>query len=278
MNKNENSYPRSFMARCIYAWLFCILVYFFLNNSLLSQLSSPVLTTIESDNTYWLLHFLNIPQFLLKNHWAALSFDVIVTTSCLTFVFLPDKTIFAWITVTGCWLLYVCYCTAAGHHFAQIGYLIAPIAFIVKSEIKFELLWKLIRYWICFLYVSGGLYKIYYGGFGSAENMAEILRQMNTTWLFFNPEGTSSGFIYALINKPELAQWLFRFATVVDLMMIIGFFTYKFDRWLLAGLVLFHAANYFMLHISFVEQSLIFAPFLPWKQIASRIINSDPHD
>ena len=50
-----------------------------------------------------------------------------------------------------------------------------------------------------------------------------------------------------------------------------GFFTKKFDKWILLALISFHCANLFLLDISFVEQSLIFAPFLPWKRMAKYV-------
>ncbi|MEO5646988.1 MAG: hypothetical protein ABIQ56_01430 [Chitinophagaceae bacterium] len=278
MKPGQQFYPRSFMARCIYAWLFLILVYFFLNHSLLYQLSLPPLIYIGTDNTFWLFHLFGLPQFLLQHSGAALAFDVILTTSCLAFVFIPDRTILAWISVAGCWILYISYCSAAGHQFAQIGYLLIPLAFLVKDEAKFKLMWKLIRYWVCFLYFCGGVYKIYYGGFAFDDNMAEILRAMNAEWLFLRPEGWRSETIAYLIDHKAMAQGLYQLATILDLLMVIGFFTYRFDRWLLISLVIFHFSNYFLLHISFVEQSLIFAPFLPWQAIASRIVNPNHND
>ena len=256
------------MARAIFTWLFIILVYFFFNHSLLSQLQQPSLIYPGSDNTSWVLHILNIPQFLLDNYWAALAFDIVLTCSCIICIILPQQKLFTWITVIGVWILYVAYCSPAGKYYAQIGYLLAPVPFMALSNKKFDMLWDLLRYWVCFLYVSGGLYKIYYGGFGYDHNMSNILIQDNAEWFVFNREGGLYSIIDLLILSPDLAQWFYRIATLFDLALVIGFFTQRFDRWLLAGLLIFHIGNFFLLHISFVEQSLIFAPFLPWRRWA----------
>lgn len=266
------------MARVIFAWTFVVLLYFFANHSLVSQMQQPELIYPGSDNSFWLLHIPGIPQFLLKHYAAGLLFDIGLTCSCLICVFVPQQKWFTWITVIGLWLLYVCYCSAAGKHYAQIGYLLAPIPFLALRPLKFDLLWEGFRYWVCFLYVSAGIYKIYYGGFGFGDNMSHLLWQGNADWFIFNHSGMQYDAIRYGIEHPGASQWLFRLATFADLALLIGFFTKRFDGWLLAGLLLFHAANFFLLHISFVEQSLIFAPFLPWRRWARYFQNSHTDD
>lgn len=258
------------MARIIFAWLFVILLYFFFNNTLLSQLQQPPLIYPGSDNTFWLMHILNIPQFLLKHYYAALTFDIILTTSCLICIIVPQQRLFTWLTVIGVWILYIAYCSAAGKHYAQIGYILAPIPFLVINPNRFDLSWNLLRYWVCFLYATAGLYKIYYGGFIYDHNMSNILWRDNADWFVFNRSGFKYDTYSYLIQHPGFAQWFYRIATFFDLACIIGFFTKRFDRWLLLGLLTFHVGNFFLLHISFVEQSLIFAPFLPWHKWAAR--------
>jgi len=265
------------MARTVFGWLFLVLVYFFFNNSLLSQLQQPVLIYPGSDNTFWLLHIFNVPQFLLQHYWAALVFDILLTCSCIICVVLPQQRLFTWISTGGAWILYIAYCSAAGKHYAQIGYLLAPIPFLALKDQKFDLLWNLFRYWVCFLYASAGLYKIYYGGFGYGDNMSHILMQDNAEWFVFNRSGLHFHTVDYLVQHPGLSQWFYRAATIIDLSLLVGLFTKRYDKWLLAGLFAFHAGNLFLLHIPFVEQSLIFAAFLPWQQWAKRlqINNSD---
>lgn len=258
------------MARCVFSWLFVIFAYFFFNNSLLSQLQQPSLIYPGSDNSFWLLHILNIPQFLLQHHWAALLFDIVLTCSCIICIIIPHQRLFIWITVAGTWILYIAFCSAAGKHYAQIGYLLTPIPFLILAPAKFDMLWNLVRYWICFLYASAGLYKIYYGGFGYSDNMSHILWQDNTEWFVFNTEGMAYNMYHWLIENPGFTQWFYRFATFFDLALLVGFFTKRYDKWLLAGLLIFHIGNFLLLHISFVEQSLIFAAFLPWQKWAKQ--------
>lgn len=256
------------MAQVVFSWLFGVLIYFFSTNSLLSQLQQPALIHPSSDNTFWLLHLLRIPQLFLSSGPAALVFDILLTSSCLVCIFVPRQRLFTIITVAGSWLLYVCYCSAAGKHYAQLGYLLAPLPFLALSQERFSLAWEGLRYWICFLYAAAGIYKFYYAGVFDPGNMHNILSIMNAEWLVFQPGGFHRDVITYLIDHPVLSQWLYRGGALLELSLIVGFFTKKLDTALLAFLLAFHLGNFFLLHISFVEQSLIFAPFLPWKRWA----------
>jgi hypothetical protein len=258
---------REKMARLIFSWLLLILIFFYFNHSLLFQLQEPVLIYPESDNSFWLLHIFRFPQLIIKHHWFALAFDIFLIGSVIYVIIVPGEVIFNRFVIIGLWISYICYCSAAGKHYAQIGYLLAPIPFLAIEERRFNLLWEGLRYWICFLYLSAGVYKIYYGGFGYIENMSHILQQENATWFIFNQHGIQADTIRYLIIHPGIAHFFFRLTTIIDLSLLIGFFTRRFDRWLLLGLILFHLGNLYLLHISFVEQSLIFAPFLPWENI-----------
>lgn len=278
MEETVPYYPRKLMAPIIFGWLFFILVYFFSTNSLLSQLEQPVLIDPESDNTYWILHFLRIPQWFLQHYGVALAFDILLTVSCIICIFVPDQRFFTWVTVVGVWILYICFCSAAGKHYAQIGYLLAPIPFLALNKVKFDILWEGLRYWVCFLYVSAGLYKIYYGGFAYTLNMSHILQQMNAEWFLFNTTGLQADIINYLILHPGISQWFYRLATLVDLSLVIGFFTKRIDKWLFLSLLSFHLGNFFLLHISFIEQSLIFAPLLPWKRWALYFHSTNSND
>jgi hypothetical protein len=260
-------YNREKMARVIFSWLLVTLIFFYFNHSLLSQLEEPVLIYPESDNSFWLLHIFRLPQLILKHHWFALAFDIFLFAFVVAVIIVPGEVIFSRFVIIGLWASYICYCSAAGKHYAQIGYVLTPIPFLAIGKMRFSLLWEGLRYWVCFLYLSAGIYKVYYGGFGYGADMSHILQQENATWFIFNQHGLQADTIKYLIGHPGMSQFFFRFTTIIDLTLAIGFFTRRFDKWLLLGLIFFHLGNLFLLHISFVEQSLIFAPFLPWQRI-----------
>ncbi len=266
------------MARCIFTWLLLILIYFFFTNSLVHQLNQPVLKYPGSDNTFWLVYASGIGSFFIENKWAAILFDIVLFTSCILVIIFPQKKIFALFSVVGVWLLYIFYCSTAGKHYAQIGYLLTPIPFIVVNEKKFDLLWNSVRYWVCFLYVFAGVSKVWGGGFLFDTNMSNIIMQEQAVGFVFSTAGWKYNLYHYVIENPSIAQYFYRAAAVFEFACIIGFFTKKYDKWILLALISFHCANLFLLDISFVEQSLIFAPFLPWKKWAVHFQHNKKND
>lgn len=265
------------MARVVFAWLFVVLVFFFFNNNLLSQLQQPVSDLPAGAGTLNLLHILHFPQYLLHHYRVALGFDILLTCSCIICVIIPQQRLFTWISIAGVWILYVAYCSIPGDHYAQVGYLLAPLPFLVLKDRKFDLLWNLFRYGVCLLYIATGLYKIYFAGAGDIQQAAHILLKQNAGWLLFTEAAPQLQATSNLLQVPGFLPGYFRVSVVIDLLPVLGFFTKKFDKWLLAALVLFQLVNLLLLNIPFVGQSLIFAAFLPWQQWAKRlqINNSD---
>ncbi|MBP6432689.1 MAG: hypothetical protein KA319_13065 [Ferruginibacter sp.] len=268
MSTSATYYPRALMARCIFAWLLIILVYFFCTHSLVHQLQQPALQYPGSDNTFWVVMASGIYQFFVQQKWAAVLFDVVLIASCMLVIIFPQKKYLPILPIAGVWLLYIFFCGTAGKQYAQIGFLITPVAFLAFATNKFNMLWNAVRYWVCFLYVVAGVSKMLYGGFGFAENMSNILMQDNAQSFVFVQKGFWFKISSYFIENPSIAQWLYRLAALFEAACIVGFFTKKYDKWLLIGLVSFHVGNLFLLNISFVEQSLIFAPFLPWHKWA----------
>ncbi len=175
-NKEIEVLPRAFIARIIYGWLLILLAYFFINNSLVYQWQQPVLIYPEADNLFWLLHILNIPQSIMQSKTASLLFDLAMISSTALFIFFPGRSIFSAICIVCFWMLHIMYCSSNGHHYFHIGYLIIPLPFLFRNQIRFTLSWQIIRYWLLFLYGSAGLYKFYYGGFFYHHNMVNILK------------------------------------------------------------------------------------------------------
>jgi hypothetical protein len=267
---------RNFRMRIIFSWLFLILVHFWRTQSLPGQLAGAPLVFPESDNSYWVYLLSGWHNLLIHHAWVGMAFDVLVTSSCLICILVPEQRLFTWITVLGSWIIYLAFCTVAGKHYAQIGFLLMPMAFLALQPARFSLTWDLVRYWICILYGTAGLYKIYYGGFAASDNLSPILMQMNADWFHFHPTGVQASVLRYLIDQPDIAQLFYRLTVLVDLLAWVGLFTRKADRWILLGLLSFHLANWGLNHISFVEQSLIFAPFLPWERWG-KFIQHEPH-
>ncbi|MFL5741804.1 MAG: hypothetical protein ACJ75B_16395 [Flavisolibacter sp.] len=248
------------MARAVYGYLLLTLIYFYFTNSLVSQWGQPVLIYVETDNVYWLLHMLDIPQWILRSKTVSSAFDLLMFASVVLFLIYPNKRIFCLVSLICLWLFQIMYSSANGHIYHEVGYLIVPIPFLFRDKLKFYFCWELIRYWIIFLFTCSGLYKIYYKGFFKTMNLSLVMR---------------GHFVYSrqrklvlyLIEHPAVSQLLYKAATFLQLICGVGFFTHKRDKWILAALLAFNLGNLYLLNISFIPNGLVIAPFLPWNRI-----------
>ena len=260
-SNNMEILPRTFMARIIYAFIIAMLVYFFLHNSLVHQWHQPPLILPEADNVYWLLHILYIPQFIYGSVIGSCVFDLVMVLSTVLFFIYPDKIIFCAISIVCFWMFQVMFGTTAGHHYAHVGYLIVPLPFLFRNKEKFYLMWQLIRYWILFLFICAGLYKIYYGGFFNTENMAALMRT------YFDEDTLRGKLLIYISYHPQFAQLFYQLATLLEIICIVGFFTKKLDIWIAFALLLFNLGNLLIMGIPFWENSFVIAVVLPWKTI-----------
>ena len=250
------------MARIVFAWVFLVLLYFYGHSSLVHQWRQPPLVFPEADNTYWLLHALNIPQAIMRSPSLSACFDLVLAASVLLFLAFPRRVVFCGISLAGLWLYEIMYGSANGHHYHHVGLLIVPIPFLFRSEMKFYFSWQIIRYWVLFLFVCSGLYKLYYGGFFYAGNMSLILQQHAVM------DGSlRSRIVFFLVSHAAWAQLLYQLAALLQLACLTGFLTRKYDTWILAFLLAFNLANIFIMNTPFWDNSLMIAPFLPWKSI-----------
>lgn len=261
MENNEALYPRKFLARICFGWLFLTLIYFYASHSLVHQWEQPILIYPEADNTYWLLHMLNIPQWIMQSKTWSLVFDLLMIASTFLFFLFPEKILWAIISILTLWLFQVMYGSSNGHHYHHIGYLLIPLPFIFRNPVRFSLSWQIVRYWILFLFFCSGLYKLYYGGFFEPYNMSRILMQGNVA-----DENFKSRVILSLIEHPQAAQLLYQLATLLQLCCLLGFISRKYDRLIFWLLLVFNLSNYFLMNFPFWENSLVLAPFLGFEQ------------
>lgn len=247
----------------VFSWLLVIFIYRFFSDSLLHQLQQPVLITPEIDNTYWLFHYLQVPEWLTQNHGAAMLFDSVLFALIMGCIFYSGIRILPLMLLVLLWTYFIVFNTFAGHHYYYVGFLFVIIPFLAREKKNHDLLFDAVRYLFCFLYTSSGLYKLIRGVPFNPEQMQSILMNDNASEIYHNPESFHSDAILYFIQHPSLSQTIFICAMLIELSFLLGLFTKKYDLWLLLGLTVFHTGNYFMTGIPFLEQSVIFLLFLP---------------
>lgn len=262
MNITERDYPRPLLLFIVLGWLLVIFANRVCSDVMLYQLQQPVLIFPQIDNTYWIFHYLRIPEILSQQPGASI-FDILIFVLIGLCLFFPKTIIFPILLSVFAWTYFISFNTFAGHHYSQTGLLFILLPFIAVKTKNFNLLFEAVRYYCCFLYASSGLYKLFRGAIVNEEQMSSIL--MNDTLLksYYDPNSFASEATVWLIQHTGFSQCLFIAATILELLFIIGFFTKKYDLILLTGIILFHAGNYFLLGMPFLEQGIIFLALVP---------------
>ena len=259
----EDKNTRKIFSMTVFGWLLAIFIYRFFSDSLLHQLQQSALITPEIDNTYWLFHYLQIPEFLTRSSAIPIMFDVVLFGLIITCIFISRFRIFPVLLLILLWTYFIVFNTFAGHHYYYVGFLFIVIPFLARENSNRDLLFNAVRYLFCFFYVSSALYKLFRGSVFNPEQMQSILMNDNASVIYHNPDSFHSDAILYFIQHPSLSQAVFVCAALIELSFFLGFFTKKYDLWFLLGLILFHTGNYFMTGIPFLEQSIIFLVFVP---------------
>ncbi len=225
-------------------WLFQAAPYFFIN---------------RFDGTTWLLMQTGIHQWLLDNKNGWLLFDA-------AFYFMPVVWYFTfrnnekagtviaivWLVIN--WLYVQCYTlfpinSIEGH----IGWLLMPLLFATTRLKSFYYVMHGLRYFFLFFFASAGIWKLRQGGFFYPEQMSGILLLQHANYLVSAPESLFTKFIYFLIRHEAIGYALYIAATLLELVFIIGFFTRRYDKWLIVGFALFLLMDRLVMRIPYFE-------------------------
>lgn len=131
------------------------------------------------------------------------------------------------------------------------GWMLLPLMFAFKGERSFYFAMHCMRYFFIIVFVSAGLWKIRAGGIFNQEQMSAILVQQHAAYLVSQPQGWFGKMIAFLINHGTISYTIYLLATIGELIFITGFFTKKFDRYLIIIFSLFVILDYFLMQINY---------------------------
>lgn len=135
-------------------------------------------------------------------------------------------------------------------HFA---WLMMPLLFVMRDQKGFSLMFNGLRYVFLFVFFSAGFWKIYWGGVFNLEQLSGILTFQHSHFLALSPDAFYTQWLGWLINHPMVGWGLYIVATLIELMFVVGFFTKKWDRWLLLLFVLFLVFDQLVMSIAYYE-------------------------
>ncbi len=256
----------SYRLQYLFFYFLCFAVCYFLlfTDGLLLHQHQPIVFVNRLDFSLNALLLTDIGNVIIRNYQLQVAFD-------LAFIFLPFVLLLA---VIGKYrfqyllalfnvlfnLFYSLILTAVAplsiHWFS--GFMLIPVIFMVRNEQAFYLAVQAMRYIFIMFFFSAGIWKIRAGGIFNPDQMSGILVRQHAQLLLDVKENLYEEVIRFFVARPRLSYSLYLAGTIAELSFVIGFFTKRFDKYLLTVLILFIIFNFLLMHINYISW-LVFA-------------------
>ncbi|HEX8332758.1 MAG TPA: hypothetical protein VF622_09045, partial [Segetibacter sp.] len=226
--------------------------------------TQPFTFNLRFDLITWNLMQTGLHQWLLVNQFAFILFDIVFYSMPLIYWFASRvnskaRTVVAGIMLIVNWIYIQCYTLYPTYSIESYTvWLLFPLLFITPNLRSFYFLLHGLRYFFLFFFASAGIWKLVQYGAFNTEQMSGVLLFQHKEFLTSSPGTWYSSFIYWLINHSLFSYLLYLAGTIIELAFIVGFFTRKYDRWLIGGFLLFLCFNVIIMRIHYWEMT----PFL----------------
>lgn len=229
----EFKYQRKLLCKLVFAFIFFFLLYYLYSNTMVHQLHSPVLIFPYVDITYWLFHSLKITEFITHNYFISCCFDVLLFASCVLSFLFPGKRFF----VIAFFVLYCIYYIifnsyGTQHTHSKAGILLMPLPFMVPKKM-FYYMWEAMRYFSLFVYADAFLWKLFRVNFLIGDHGSLVIKKNFAAYLYYHPYGFLADMYTWLFKHPGIIQIIFITGFIMEGCFVTGFFTKRFDRYLL---------------------------------------------
>lgn len=258
LTSDYTSWEKKLLCRITFACIFGSLVYSLVSHTLVHQLREPVLRFPYVDLTYWILHLLQVPEFITGHYIVACIFDGALFTFCVLSFLYPGKRLFIGLFTLLYFIYFIIYNTYGAHHTAhKIGILLMPIPFLAASGRSFNYLWQSLRYFLLFVFSSAFIWKLGRLSWLHEDQGILIMKKNLAAYLYFNPSTTLAGLYRWFLQHPAIVNSLFIAGFILEGLFIIGFFTKKYDYYLLIAAILLITGFWFMADALFVELLIV---------------------
>ena len=267
--------------RFTYAWLrifYGLAAYKWLNGLWLYQVD-PYLVVTRFDGVSWLLQQTGFMQLVLGHQWIQALLDGLFYGLPLGYGILAGSgrqrqaAWLAWGWLITNWLYVLSYCSYTTNSIeSHTGWLLFPLLFATTTLPSFYYLLHGLRYFFLYFFFSAGVWKLTQGGAMEPLTMTRILVEQHKDWLLTAGNYWQANLIRWFITNPPAAYLLYLAATGIELLFGMGFFTRKFDKWLIAGFAAFLLFDYWVMRIPYFEVM----PYLLCLYYSKYILPSKP--
>ena len=269
--KNFNDEPFRHY-RIIVAILLTEICLYFISGIHLVSLQGNTFISFEQDPLLWFVYFTGVPQFILGN---SLLCYVINSSILLLLIILILNPLNRWVALVLAILLLIFYSIFTahlGHRNYQSGYLFVLLPFLFAKRKNRQIVFEMTRYFLLFFYVSAAFFKIQSGSLFSGDHFSHAVINQFTPYFLEQSFSVRTYFNLYLLTHPYFSQSIYVIAALCELLLIIGFFTKKFDRQLALLILIFHFVNWFIMDIAPIGQiaficTLFYSNKFCWKTL-----------
>ncbi|RQO31397.1 hypothetical protein DBR32_05385 [Taibaiella sp. KBW10] len=266
-----------------FVMIYCILCLLLraMAHTLPSQLAQPVLTRAGYNIAHILYRASGIGEWLTQYPFTAQLFNVFLFGAAALLAVFPRKNYFA-VLFSILLLLFIIttniYVNFNQHYLFLLW--LATLPFCMRSDRSFALLWEGLRFYACWVYGSTFILKLINGAMWQWDYGLQTMKEQVAEYVFLNPGSTLTMAYSWLIQHGTLVNIGQKFVFLAEGMFLIGFFTRKYDRFLIfMGLFIFISTALFA-NVFFIEQlGILIVALLPlkeWDKINNRFRRSKP--
>lgn len=239
----------------------------------LQDFSGAQMTRIMYAPTYHVYKWLDIESWLVHHQVVATIFDYGFLVLIIVGLIKPLhqwllRFLFVFISLYA--IAYPIHLTFSVHYFAPIW--IMSVILLFNRPNMVNIIWEALRYYVCWVYGSAFVWKIIYGAIFDWNNGFKVMQQNMAQYLLLNQPGDMTPmyrWMYEHAYLLNLGQYL---AFIIEAFFIVGFFTKKYDKWLLWCIPILHISLYIFVDTLFIESlifCLVFMSISQWHSLSS---------
>ncbi|MEO8770296.1 MAG: hypothetical protein ABI402_09435 [Ferruginibacter sp.] len=234
--------------------LFCIVLFefvlFIFSGVSFSFLHGDPFFSLGADPASWIVYGLNIPQFIIGHQWAGLSLDALTILLLLLLIRNPFNNKVALGLLILLFLFYISLMGYLTHRNYQFGFFVVFIPFIFRKDIDKFFAFEGIRYFLLFFYFSAAFLKLSNNSLADPAHFSHMLSTQFTPYFVEANTGLRTSINLYFINHIQVSFALYLSSFLIELIVIAGFFTKRFDKWLAILVLAFHFMSWLIMDIA----------------------------
>lgn len=266
---------RSVITRTTYLCILLIVIYQWYSIALPYQLNDAPLRNSEMELSPWLFRLSGLYSIVFGMPVMAAIWSFLLLAIPVLMIIRPKYHFLAiGYSVIYLFYLYGLYGNITHFQHPLMGGFWIQIAFWAAKDSSFSILWNCVRYYACWAFGSAGIWKFINGAIFQHDFGLAAFKSNYAWYLYQNPDTKRAHFYNFFLNHSELLNYGSAFIFILECLMLIGFFTKRFDYFLL-GIWWFILINLFIFaDVNFLPLGILSLPFVPikcWGQLSHKL-------